>query len=154
MDFAIKYDKQLNLDRAKKAKSLDDRLSRAVESEDSLAVDLARRDLERVACERYNCFVVRTRLKRVSNEAVKCNAFVRKEEVRRFPHRYIKSPDGQALRSNGKMRRAFRDRFARCPDLTVQGNRSYLTDFPRLQEVEAASCEGLVTECEVSDALQ
>ena len=45
-NFAIKYGKQLNLDRAKKAKSLDDRLSWAVEKGNSLAVDLARRDLD------------------------------------------------------------------------------------------------------------
>ena len=99
------------------------------------------------------------RLKRVSNEAVKCNAFVHEEELRRFPHRYIdfvKSPHGHALRSNGEMRDAFRehfrDRFARCLDLPVQEFGSYLADFPRLGEVEAASCEGLV--CEVCDALK
>ena len=48
-DFVIKYDKQLNLDRAKKTKSLDDRLS--------LAVDVAWQDLKREASERYKvCF--------------------------------------------------------------------------------------------------
>ena len=41
-DFAIKYSQQLKLDGAKKAKSLDDRLSRAVEAGDTVAVDLAR----------------------------------------------------------------------------------------------------------------
>ena len=48
----------------------------------------------------------------------------------------------------------FRDRFARCPDLPLQEFRSYLTDFPRLGAAEAASCEGVVTECEVRDALK
>ena len=66
-DFAIKYSRHLKLDRAKKAKSLDDRLFRTVKRGDSLAVDLDG-DLEREASERL---VVRTRPKRVSNEAVK-----------------------------------------------------------------------------------
>ena len=43
----------------------------------------------------------------------------------------------------------FRDRFARLPDLLLQ----YLADFLRLREAEAAACKGLVTECEVRDAL-
>ena len=48
----------------------------------------------------------------------------------------------------------FRDHFARCPDLPVLEFRSYLADFPRLREAEAVGCEGLVTECEVRDALK
>ena len=44
--------------------------------------------------------------------------------------------------------------FARCSDLTLQEFRSYLADFPRLGATEAASCEGVVTECEVRDALK
>ena len=55
------------------------------------------------------------------------------------------------------MRDAFRahfhDRFARCPDNPLQGFRSYLADFPRLGAAEAASYEGVVTEC-VRDALK
>ena len=62
-DFAINYGRQLTLDRSKKAKSLEDRLSRLVEREDSLDVDLAKYDLEREVSERYKGFVVRTRLK-------------------------------------------------------------------------------------------
>ena len=62
------------------------------------------------------------------------------------------------LRSSRKIREAFQthfhDRFARCPDLQVQEFRNYLADFPRLGEVEAASCEGVVTECEVRNALK
>ena len=155
-NFAIKYSRQLKLDRARKAKSLEDRLTRAVKRGDALAVDLARRDLEREASARYKAFVFRTRLTRVSNDA-----FVREEKVRMFAHRYIKfvkSPDGHARRLNREMRRAFRtqfrDRFACCPDLLVQEFRSYLADFLRLGEAEAVSCEGLVTECEVRDALK
>ena len=62
------------------------------------------------------------------------------------------------LRLNRKMRDAFRahfhDRFARSLDLWLQEFRSYLTDFPCLGAAEAASCEGVVTECEVRDALK
>ena len=142
------------------SKSLEDKLSWTVEG-DSLAEELTRRDLKREDSERNKGYVVRSRLKRVPKEAVKCNALAREEEVRRFPFRYIesfKSPDGHILGSNREMRDAFRahfrDRFARCPDLPVQEFRSYLADFPRLLEAEAASCEGLFTECEIRDALK
>ena len=155
-DFAIKYRQQLAQDRAKKAKSLEDRLSRAVEVGDSVAINLAKGDLESESSERYKGFVVRNGLKRVPNEAVKCNAFMRKEELRRFPCWYIEcinAPDGRVLRSSREIREAFRthfrDRFARCPGLQAQEFRDYLADFPRLGEAEAASCEGAVTECEV-----
>ena len=159
-NFTTKYSRQLNLDKAKEAKSIEDRLSRAVAGGDSLGVELARRDLVRESSERYKGFVVRSRLNRVLNEAVKSNATAR-EEVRRFPDRYIasvKTADGRLLRSSREMRDAFRahfrDRFARCPDLPIREFRSYLADFPRLGVAEAASCEGLVTECEVRDALK
>ena len=56
------------------------------------------------------------------------------------------------------MREAFRvnlrDPFACCPDLPVHEFRSYLADFPHFREAEAASCDGLVTECEVHDTLK
>ena len=91
---------------------------------------------------------------------MKSNATAREEEVRRFPDRYIasvKAPDGRLLRSSGEMRDAFRapfrDRFARCTDLPLREFRSYLADFP-LGAAEAASCEGVVTECEVREALK
>ena len=67
---------------------------------------------------------------------------MRKEEVRRYIE-FVKSPDGHALRSNREMHVAFwarfRDSFARCPDLTVQEFCSYLVNFSRLEEAEAAS---------------
>ena len=92
---------------------------------------------------------------------MKCNAPVRGGVVQRFSYRYIdfvKSPEGHVLRSNHKMCEAFQthfcDRFSRCLDLPVQNFRSCLADFPRLQEAEAASCESLVTEYEVCDALK
>ena len=50
--------------------------------------------------------------------------------------------------------RTFGIAFARCPDLPIREFRSYLADFPRLGAAEAASCEGVVTECEVRDALK
>ena len=69
-DFATKYGRQLNLDRTKEAKSIEDRLSRrwlgGLPNH-----KLARRDLERKTSERYKGFVVRSMLKRVPNEAVK-----------------------------------------------------------------------------------
>ena len=84
-----------------------------------------------------------------------------REEVRWFPDRYIdsvKTPDGRLLRSSRKMHEAFRphfrDRFARFPDLPLQEFHIYLADLPRLGVAEAANCEGVVTECEVRDALK
>ena len=47
------------------------------------------------------------------------------------------------------MREAFRDRFARLLWVSQQFSR-----LPRLQEAEATGCGGLVTECEVHDALK
>ena len=152
-DFTTKYGQKLNLDRTKEEKFIDDRLSRAVAGGDSLTVELARRDLERESSERYKGYVVRFRLRRVLNEAVKTNATAC-EEVRIFPDQYIdsvKSPDGRVLQSNREIRDAFRahvrDRFARCPDLPLQEVRS-------LGASEAVSCEGVITECEVRDALK
>ena len=126
----------------------------------SLTIELARGDLQPKSNERYKGHVVRSRLRRVLNEAVKTNTTAR-EEVRKFPDRYInsvKTPDERLLRSSLEMsdafRTHFRDRFARCTDLPFQEFRSYLADFPRLWAAEAASCEGVVTECEVRDALK
>ena len=86
---------------------------------------------------------------------------MRKEELRRFPRRYIEcvnTPDGRVLRSSREIREAFRthfrDRFTRCPDFQVQEFHNYLADFPRLGEAKAASCDGVVTECEVRSALK
>ena len=105
---------------------------------DTLGVELARRDLECESSERYKGAVVRSRLKSVLNEAVKSNATAREEDVRRFPDRYIasvKTPNRRLLRSDRKIRDAFRvhfrDRFARCTDLPLREFRSYLADFPR-----------------------
>ena len=141
-NFATNYGRQINLDRTK---SIEDRISRVVAGGDLLTVELARRDLERKTSERHKGFLVRSRLKRVRNEAVKSNATAREEEVR-FPDRYIdsvKSSDGRVLRSNRKIHDAFRahfcDCFARCPDLPLQEFRSYLADFPRYRAAETAS---------------
>ena len=156
-DFATKYGWQLNLDRNRKAKSIADRLSWAVAGGGySLTAELARKDLER-----YKGFIVRSRLKRVLNEAVKSNTSACEEEVQRFPDWYIdsvKSPDGHMLWSNREIRDAFRvnfrDWFARCLDLPLQEFRSYLVDFLSLWAAEAAGCESMITECEVHDALK
>ena len=84
------------------------------------------------------------------------------EEARRFLHRYIKSIKSQnerMLQSSRERREAFRvhfrDRFARLPNLPLQKFLRYRADFPyHFQETEATGCEGLVTECEVCDALK
>ena len=121
------------------AKSLEDKLSWVVEGRDSLAVDLARRDLEHEVSERYKGYVVRSRLKSVSNAAMKCNTLAREKEVQRFPFRYIesvKSPDGCMLGLNHEMQDAFQahfhDCFAHCPNL-----HSYLAAFGRLKWLAA-----------------
>ena len=96
-------------------KSLDDRLSEAVERRDSLAVDLAKWDLEREANEHYKGFVVRARLDTVSNEAMKCNSSVHEEKVQKFPQQYIefvKSLDEHMVRSNREMHSTFRVHFS------------------------------------------
>ena len=87
---------------------------------------------------------------------MKCNLLAHEEKERRFPFLHIESvklPDGCVLGSNREMhdtfRAHFRDRFARCPDLTVLEFRCYLANFPRFHDDEAASCEGLVTECKL-----
>ena len=154
-DFAIKYGQQLQLDRAKKAKSLEGRLSRGYSLAVDLAVDQARKDLEREVSKHYKDFVVRNRIKRVSNEAMRCNAFMHKEELRKYTSQYIefvKSLDGHMLHK--AFWAHFRDHFARCPDFPVQEFRNYLADLPHPRAVEAASCEGLVMECEVPNALK
>ena len=105
-DFATKYGRQLNLNRTKEAKSIDDRLSRAVAGGDSLTVELARGDLERKSSERYRGHVVRSRLKRVLNEPVKSNATAREEEEEG-------SPIGISLLLRPRMGDCC-DRVARC----------------------------------------
>ena len=85
-DSGTKYGRQLNLDRPRKAKSIEDRLSRVVAGGDSLVIELARKDLEH----------------------------------------------GTGFRSFG----------------------SYLADFSHLGAAEAASCEGVITECKVRDVLK
>ena len=91
---------------------------------------------------------------------MKSNATAHEEEVRRFPVRYIdsvKSWDGHVLQENREIRDAFlahfRDRFTRCPGLPLQEFCSNLVDFPRLGAAEAASCECVISECEVHDTL-
>jgi len=160
-DFTIKYCQRLALDKAAKVKAIEDKISRALDGGDPLAVDLARGDLEREASERYQGCIVRSRLNRVSNEAVNLDAGVRREELRRFPDRYIGSvvtPDGQTLCAGRKMREAFRahfqERFTRLPNLQVLEMHYYLADFPHLREAKAASCEGRITDSEVQDALK
>ena len=67
---------------------------------------------------------------------MKINTFARKEELWRFPCRYIesiKSPDGCVFRSDWKIREVFRvhfrDRFVCWFDLPVKEFHNYLADF-------------------------
>ena len=82
----------------------------------------------------------------------------RSTKVRLSVYRIGQVPGQAHAPSNREMCGAFRahfhDHFACCPDLPVQEFRSYLADFPRPREAEAASCAGLVTECEVCEALK
>ena len=48
----------------------------------------------------------------------------------------------------------FRDCFASCTDLPLQEFHSYLANFSYLEVAKAASCEGVITECEVCDTLK
>ena len=159
--FAVKYSQQLALDKATAEKSIEDKLHRAVSGGDTLSAALARADLVQAANDRYNGQVVRSRLDRVSNEAVKLGASMRAEEFRRQKDDYIteiKNPDGRTLRSTRDIVENFRthlqSRFTRLTDLPVEQFDSYLADFPRLEEAEATCCEGTITECEVVEALK
>ena len=51
----------------------------------------------REASERNQGYVVRSRLNRVPNKALKSNAFARKEHLRRFLRRYILSVKSSGL---------------------------------------------------------
>ena len=66
----------------------------------------------------------------------------------------VKSSDRRMLGSNHEMHETFQAHFAHCPDLLAQEFHCYLADFPHLQEAEAARCKGVVTECELHDALK
>ena len=83
-DFTPKYGRQLNLDRSKVAKSLEDKLFQVVEigGGDSLAIYLARWDLECEASKYYKGYIVRSQLKRVPNEAMKYNTSVLEKNVK------------------------------------------------------------------------
>ena len=125
-DFTTKYNRHLNLDRSKVAKSLEDKLSQATEEGDFPAIDLARWDLERVASKCYKRYVVRSRLKRVPKEAIKFNVSAHEEEVQSFPSQYIKSVKSlneRMIGSNCDMCNTFwahfHNHFACCCDLPV-----------------------------------
>ena len=159
--FTVKYSQRLAVDKATAETLLEDKISRAMAGGDSLTIEIARSDLQQAVSARYEGQVVRARLDRVSNEAVKLDASMRKEEMRRWPNRYIRSvktPDGQILQSTRDICDGFRQhlqkRFTKKPSLCEQEFRSYLADFPRLGSVEAASCEGEIRESEVLNALK
>ena len=87
---------------------------------------------------------------------MKSNVTVREEEVQRFLSRYIdsvKSADGCVLESNRHICDALWTLFC-YPNLQLQEFCSHLANFPFLGVAEAACCEGMITECEVCDALK
>ena len=81
--------------------------------------------------------------------------------LRWFPFGYIESvkySDGHVLGSNHEICKAlqahFCDRFIHWPDLSFQEFRSYFADIHRHQEAVAAKREGLLSKCEVREALK
>ena len=159
--FSVQYSQRLALDKAKAKKRLEDKMTRAVEGGDPLAISLAKQDLSRLASERYEGQVVRARLKKVSNEAVNVDAVERKAALRRGSDGYIRKVhnlEGHALVSTREICEGFREhlseRFTQLPGLRVDEFGSYLADSPRLTAARAASCDGLVTEHEVITALR
>ena len=106
------------------AKSLEDKLS--LEG-GSLDVDLARQNLEREASKHYKGYVVRSRLGRVPNEAIKFNMLTRGRRMKvslsvyrisqilEWMHAWVKLCDVQRLLN------ALPYHFACCPDLLVTG---------------------------------
>ena len=124
-DSAIKFDRKLKQHRAKMARSFDDKLSRAVERIDFLAIDLAKNNLSLPRFpHRYIEFVKSSRVLRSSRDIY------------------------EAFWVN------FHDYFAHLPKLPVQEFRIYLADFPHLQKAKEACSEGLVVECCVCDELK
>ena len=102
---------------------------------DPLEIELTRRDLECKANECYQGFIVRTRLDRVSNEAVKHNLNSHREELQRFPFRHNKSvmsSNRHKLWSDQEICDTFQadfcDRFTRLPNLLVEVFSSYLAN--------------------------
>ena len=140
-DFTVKYSQQLAIDKAEAVKATQDSLTRAVAGGNPLDAAIARSDLVRAANERYQGQVVRARCNRVSNEAVKLDASLRREEFHRHENTYItqvKSSDGRSLESSREMLEEFRSHFqtrsARLPDLPVEQFNEYLAGFPRLTD--------------------
>ena len=97
--------------------------------EDSLQSNFARQSREREASKRYQRFRVSSC---VSKETVKTDTHLPKEELRRYPGRFIESinfPDGHRIRLDWKIGEAFlthfRDHFARFSNLSVQESSCY-----------------------------
>ena len=70
----------------------------------------------------------------------------------------VKTPDECELGLNhithDAFRAHFRDLLARFSDLLAHEFCSYLVDLLRFREAGAACCKGVITECEVHDALE
>ena len=128
---------------------------------DNLDTNIAKVELASTHKKRYQAQVVRSRLKRMSCEASNMAQELRAEEMRAASQRHIASvtsPDDQRLTTNGDICRQFRDYyqdlFTRSPGLSSAQFDAYLADFPRLEETEAAGCEGPITQDEIRLALK
>ena len=159
--FAADYSRRLTIDRLTAQKTLQSKIDRAVLAGDSIATNIAKAELAATNNNRYQALVVRARLKRMSGEATTMAQELRAEEMRFASDRHITSvtsPDGQRRTTNEGICSVFRDYyqdlFTREPGLSSSQFDTYLADFPRLTETEAAGCEGRITEDEVREALK
>lgn len=108
-----------------------------------------------LAYPKYQALVVRARLQRISPKTTNMAADLLAEEVRnlidvlRVSHcQFTQTTDAKRCET---VRIYFRDLFNREPRLIPAQFDVYLADFPRL---EAAGCEGSVTESEIREALK
>ena len=159
--FAADFGRRLKLDSLAEQRLLETRIDKAVLAGNSLETNRAKAELATTHNKRYQAQVVRARLKRMSCEAANMAQELRAEEMRAASKRYIASvtsPDGQRLTTNGDICKQFRDYyqdlFTREPGLSSARFDAYLADFPRLEETEAAGCEGPITEDEIRQALK
>jgi len=159
--FATDYSRRLKLDKLAEQRLLEDRIDRAVREGDSIATNIARAELALSNNKKYQAQVVRARLKRMSCEAANMARELRAEELRAANHRQIASvtsPDGHRRITNKDICKEFCDYyqklFTREPGLSSAQFDTYLADFPRLEDTEAAGCEGRITEEEIWQALK
>ena len=158
--FSNQYGQRLAQSKALEEASLEALVEEAVAGGDTHRARLARFDLNRLASERYRGHLVRARLNGVTNEATHVDGAQRRMEGRSFPDRFMKSIetlDGRTLKGTREIVEGFRGYFSDLftpVELPTGEFSSYLADFPRISEKQAADCEGLVTEAEIYEAMR